>query len=338
MTDAPEPAVLAEVLRGDRVESRHRGHAIVCDARGGVVAAWGDPDAVVFPRSSCKMLQALPLVESGAGADIGSERLALACASHSGAGLHVTRVAAWLAAMGLGERDLRCGPQVPDDAAERHRLRDAGESPCQVHNNCSGKHAGFLALNRHLRGGPEYVEIDHPVQVAARVAFEEMCDAPILGWGVDGCSAPTFQTTLRGLGTAMARMADPRGLGRAREEAARRLVAAMAEHPLLVAGEGRACSELMAAMPGGVAVKMGAEAVYTAILPERGLGVALKVEDGGLRGAECAIAALLVWLGALDPGHPAARRRLFPAILSRRGADVGAIRPAAGLLADGARL
>ncbi|HET9068536.1 MAG TPA: asparaginase, partial [Amaricoccus sp.] len=222
MTDTGAPALLAEVLRGDRVESRHRGHAIVCDARGEVVAAWGDPEAAMFPRSSCKMLQALPLVESGAAADLGSERLALACASHSGAGLHVTRVAAWLAAMGLGERDLRCGPQVPDDAAERHRLRDAGESPCQIHNNCSGKHAGFLALNRHLRGGPEYVAFDHPVQAAARAAFEEMCGAPILGWGVDGCSAPAFQTTLRGLGTAMARMADPRGLGPAREAAARR--------------------------------------------------------------------------------------------------------------------
>lgn len=334
-TDA---AVLAEVLRADRVESRHRGHAIVCDARGDVVAAWGNHDERIFPRSSCKMLQALPLVESGAGADIGSERLALACASHSGGGIHVTRVAAWLDALGLAESDLRCGAQVPDDAAERHRLRDAGESPCQLHNNCSGKHAGFLMLNRHLGGGPEYAEFDHPVQAAARAAVEEMCGAPILGWGVDGCSAPAFETTLRGLGTAMARMADPRGLGGTREEAARRLVAAMAEHPLLVAGEGRACSELMAAMPGGVAVKTGAEAVYVAILPERGLGVALKVEDGGTRGSECAIAALLVRLGALDARHPAAVRRMSPPILSRMGAEVGAIRPAPGFYEAGRQL
>ncbi|MFT3972223.1 MAG: asparaginase [Amaricoccus sp.] len=335
---AAGPALLAEVLRGDRVESRHRGHALVCDARGEVVAAWGNPDEPVFPRSSCKMLQALPLVESGAAAGLSTERLALACASHSGAGMHVTRVADWLGALGLGERDLRCGSQVPDDAAERHRLRDAGESPCQLHNNCSGKHAGFLMLNRHLGGGPEYVEFDHPVQLAARNAFEEMCGAPIRGWGVDGCSAPAFETTLRGLGTAMARMADPRGLGAARGEAARRLVAAMAEHPLLVAGEGRACSELMAAMPGGVAVKTGAEAVYVAILPGRGLGVALKVEDGGTRGSECAIAALLVRLGALDAGHPAARARLAAPILSRRGAGIGMIRPAAAFYEAGRRL
>lgn len=333
-----EAAVLAEVLRGDRVESRHRGHAIVCDSRGDVVAAWGNPDEPMFPRSSCKMLQALPLVESGAADGLASERLALACASHSGAGMHVTRVAAWLDDLGMGERDLRCGPQLPDDAAERHRLRDAGEGPCQLHNNCSGKHAGFLMLNRHLRAGPEYVEFDHPVQAAARAAFEEMTGADILGWGVDGCSAPAFQTTLRGLGAAMARMADPRGLGAVREGAARRLVAAMAEHPLLVAGEGRACSELMAAMPGGVAVKTGAEAVYVAILPGKGLGVALKVEDGGTRGSECAVAALLVRLGVLDAGHPAARRRLAAPILSRRGAEVGAIRPSPGLYQDGAPL
>ena len=332
------PALLAEVLRGDQVESRHRGHAIVCDARGGVVAAWGDPDAQIFPRSSCKMLQALPLLESGAGAGLSTERLALACASHSGASMHVTRVAAWLDALELGEGDLRCGPQVPDDAAERHRLRDTGTSPCQLHNNCSGKHAGFLMLNRHLGGGPEYVEFDHPVQVAARTAFEEMCDAPILDWGVDGCSAPAFMTTLRGFGTALARMADPRALGASRKDAALRLVAAMVEHPLLVAGEGRACSELMAAMPGGVAVKTGAEAVFAAILPDRGLGVAVKVEDGGTRGSECAIAALLVRCGVLEAEHPAAQRRLAAPILSRRGATIGAIRPAAAFYEAGRRL
>lgn len=330
-----EAAVLAEILRADRVESRHRGHAIICDSRGDVVAAWGNPDERIFPRSSCKMLQALPLVESGAAANLGSEQLALACASHSGGGIHVTRVADWLGALGLAEPDLRCGAQVPDDPSERRRLRNAGEEPCQLHNNCSGKHAGFLMLNRHLGAGPEYVEFDHPVQVAARGAFEEMCGAPILGWGVDGCSAPAFETTLRSLGAAMGRMADPRGLGPTREEAARRLVAAMAAHPLLVAGEGRACSELMAAMPGGVAVKTGAEAVYVAILPERGLGVALKVEDGGTRGSECAIAALLVRLGAIDARHPAALRRMTQPILSRRGAEVGAIRPAPGFYESG---
>ena len=324
MTDAVR---MVEVWRGDVAESHHRGHAVICDATGEIRATWGDPEAVILPRSSCKMLQALPLVESGAAEGLTGEQLALACASHQGAAMHVERVARWLAELGLGERDLRCGSQVPDDAPERHRLRAAGEAPCQLHNNCSGKHAGFLTLNRRLGGGSEYVEIDHPVQRAVRAAFEEMCGMEAPGWGVDGCSAPNFATTVHGLAQAMARMADPRGLGPMREAAARRLVAAMTAHPLLVAGEGRACSELMAAMTGGVAVKTGAEAVFVAILPDRGLGVALKIEDGATRASECAIASLLVRLGAIDADHPAAERRLAAPILSRRGAVAGAVRP-----------
>jgi len=328
---------MVEVWRGDVPESRHRGHAVVCDAKGEIRAAWGDPAAVILPRSSCKMLQALPLVESGAADGLSAERLALACASHQGAAMHVGRVADWLADFGLGEQDLRCGPQVPDDAAERHRLRTAGEAPCQLHNNCSGKHAGFLTLNRHLGGGAEYVEIDHPVQRAVRAAFEEMCGEASPGWGIDGCSAPNFATSLHGLARAMARMADPNGLGPVREAAAGRLVAAMIAHPLLVAGEGRACSELMAAMD-GVAVKTGAEAVFVAILPRQGLGVALKIEDGATRASESAIAALLVRLGAIAADHPAAVRRLRPPILSRRGFPAGSIRPDPAFWAGGAPL
>lgn len=335
MTDA---AVLADLWRGERVESRHRGHAVVCDARGAIRASWGDPRAIVYPRSSCKMLQALPLLESGAGAGLSTERLALACASHQGAEMHVSRVSAWLADIGLGERDLRCGPQVPDDAGERRRLRDADAAPCQLHNNCSGKHAGFLTLNRHLRGGAEYVDPAHPVQRAARAAFEEMCGETSPGYGIDGCSAPNFAGSLHGLARAMARMADPTGLGRVRGEAARRLVSAMLAHPLLVAGEGRACSELMAAMGGHVAVKTGAEGVFAAILPESGLGIALKIEDGATRASECAIAAILVRLGLLDAKDPAAARRLAPMLPSRRGLPAARMAPAPDFWSNGARL
>ena len=332
-----EPVAMVEVWRGDVAESRHRGHAVVCDAQGTIRAAWGDPDAVILPRSSCKMLQALPLLESGAGERLTGEQLALACASHSGASMHVTRVAAWLAEIGLDEPDLRCGPQVPEDAPERHRLRDEDRRPSQLLNYCSGKHAGFLSLNRRLGGGSEYVEVDHPVQRAVRAAFEEMCGTPALGWGIDGCSAPNFATTMRGLALAMARMADTRGLGAPRETAARRLVEAMLAHPLLVAGPGRACSELMAAMGGTVVVKTGAEAVYTAILPAQGLGVALKIEDGATRASECAIAALLVRLGAVA-ADPAVARRLRPGITSRRGFPAGSIRPDPDFYSGGALL
>ncbi len=250
--------------------------------------------------------------------------------------MHVGAVARWLDVMGLGEADLRCGAQVPEDHAERGRLREAFEPPCQLHNNCSGKHAGFLTLNRHLGGDAEYIDPEHPVQRAVRAAFEEMCGHESPGFGIDGCSAPNFATTLRGLARAMARMADPRGLGRSRRDAAERLVASMLAHPMLVAGEGRACSELMQATGGRVAVKYGAEAVYAAILPEQGLGVALKIEDGARRASECAVAALLVRLGVLEAGDPAVARRLTPPVTSRRGEVVGRIRPAEGFWAGGA--
>jgi hypothetical protein len=176
------------------------------------------------------------------------------------------------------------------------------------------------------------------VQRAVREAFEEMCGAPSPGWGIDGCAAPNFACTLRGLAWAMARMADPRGLGPAREAAARRLVEGMLAHPLLLSGEGRACAELMTAMGGRVVVKTGAEAVYTAILPERRLGVALKIEDGATRASESAITAILARLGAIDARDPAAARRLDPPVLSRLGAVAGAIRPDPSFWAGGAPL
>lgn len=332
----PDAAPLAALWRADLLESRHRGHVAIVDASGALVAAWGNPDAVIYPRSSAKMLQALPLVESGV--ELPSERLALACASHEGAGIHVLGVERWLADLGLEEADLRCGPQTPEDKAERRRLRALDEAPCQLHNNCSGKHAGFLMLNQRLGGGSEYVEIDHPVQKAVRAAFEEMTGADSPHWGIDGCSAPNFATTVSGLAHAMAKMASPASLGRARGDAAAALVAAMRAHPDLVAGEGRACTELMQAMGGRVAVKTGAEGVYVAILPERGLGIALKAEDGATRAAECAIATLLVRLGELDPADPACERRMAPVLPNRRGLPAARFAPEPALWEDGRRI
>jgi len=321
-----DPVPLVEVWRGPVLESRHRGHAVVCDATGAVRAAWGDPALVMLPRSSCKMLQALPLVEDG-GDGVTDARIALACASHTAAAIHVEPVRRWLAELGLGAADLRCGPQAPRDEAEAERLRGAGGTADQVHNNCSGKHTGFLALGTRLGAGPEYVEPDHPVQVRVRAAFEEMTGETSPGHAIDGCSAPNFATTLRGLATAVARMGDPRGRGATRAAAARRIVGAMMAHPRLIAGEGRPCAELTTALAGRGTVKCGAEAVYTAILPEAGLGVAIKVEDGGLRGSETAVTALLVRLGVLDAAHPVTARWLAPRVLTRRGAEVGGLRP-----------
>ena len=325
-----EAAQLVEIHRGPFVESLHRGHAVICDATGAIVEAWGDPDKVILPRSSIKMLQALPLVESGAAdrAGLGDEQLALACASHQGAAIHTGRVAAWLEGLGLSEDDLRCGPQVPDDREAKHGLIRAHGRPGQLHNNCSGKHAGFLTLGRDLGAGPEYIDPGHPVQRAVRAAFEEMTGAPSPGYGIDGCSAPNFACTMTGLAAAMARMAAAREDGDGRARAAVRLVRAMAAHPELVAGERRACTELMRAMEGRAVVKTGADGVFTGILPGRGIGVAVKIEDGATRASECVIAALMVRLGVLDADHPATRARMDVPVKSRRGLDAGLIRAA----------
>jgi L-asparaginase II len=319
---------MAGLWRGDRLESLHSGHAVICDASGAIMEQWGNPQAVIYPRSSCKMVQALPLLESGAGAGLSGPQLALACASHQGAGLHVAAVEKWLTEMGLSERDLRCGAHEPSDLEERNRLIRASESPCQLHNNCSGKHAGFVMLNRHLGGSADYVEADHPVQRAVRATFEEVTGEDSPGYGIDGCSAPNFATSVAGLARAMAAFAVADGSS-ARGRAMVRLREAMATHPEMVAGEGRACTELMQAMS-GVAIKTGAEAVFVAILPKQRLGIALKIVDGGTRAAEAAIVALLARAGALDAAHPAAQKRLGAPLRNWRGLEVGQMRLAPG--------
>ncbi len=318
---------LVELWRGDLLESVHRGHAVVCDASGEVVTAWGDPDAIVYPRSSSKMIQALPLLESGAAAAarLTPEHLALACASHQGAAIHTKRVEAWLADVGLGEGDLRCGSHMPSDKPTAEALIRAGEKPCQIHNNCSGKHAGFLTLNRHLGAGPDYEKIDHPVQQSIHAAWEEVLEEPTAGWGVDGCSAPNFASSLRGLGRAMASFATARTRSGTRADAQRQLVEAMIAHPDLVAGEGRACTELMRACEGRAALKTGAEGVFVGILPEQGLGLALKITDGATRASEAVIASLLVRLGVLDEGHPVAQRLTSGVQRNWRGIQTGRI-------------
>ena len=324
-------AKLIELWRGGIRESTHLGHVVIADGNG-IIEAWGDPGAVIFPRSSCKMIQALPLVESGAadGAGLGPEHLALACASHNGAEIHTGRVADWLSGLGLAEPDLRCGAHMPNDPEARKGLICSDTAPCQIHNNCSGKHAGFLTLTRHLKAGPEYVDLAHPVQRAVKAAFEEVTDEASPGFGIDGCSAPNFATTVAGLARAMAFFAGADAGGDARARAAARLTRAMAAFPELVAGEGRACTDLMRAMGGRVAVKTGAEAVFVAILPETRRGIALKIVDGATRASEAAITALLVKLGALEAGHPVVARYLTGPQKNWRGIVTGELRLAPG--------
>ncbi len=325
---------MTEIWRGALLESLHLGHAVICDDSGQIVHSWGDPEALIFPRSSSKMIQALPLVTSGAADKFGltSEHLALSCASHNGALIHTDRVRAWLDQLGLTDDDFRCGPQEPNDLPARDAMIRAYESPCQYHNNCSGKHSGFLTVAQHMGAGPEYVEIDHPVQQACMTAFDEVTGQDSPTYGIDGCSAPNPATTVHGLARAMAWFASAHDRSDRQSEAAVRLREAMMLHPDLVAGEGRACTALMRAMGGRVVVKTGAEAVFVAIVPEKRMGLAVKIADGATRASECVITTLLVGLGVLDAAHPAAKAYMNAPILNRREIETGTIRPAQELL------
>ncbi|MGI9489272.1 MAG: asparaginase [Geminicoccaceae bacterium] len=281
-----------------------------------------------------KMLQAIPLVESGA-ADAFSltqAELAVACASHGGEPRHAEAVAGWLSRLGLSADDLECGAHAPSHGPSAQHAPWGGSA---LHNNCSGKHAGMLTLAKHLGVETEgYIRPDHPVQRVISEALSAMMQVtPLPAPAVDGCGIPTFAVPLKNLAQAMARFANPEGLGPVRSRACRRLATTMVEHPGMVAGEGRPCTLMMEALP-DVVVKTGAEGVYTAawpargLGPERGLGIALKVEDGATRASSVALIALLECLGAVDA---TARERLrdvaTPTLRNHADTVVGRIEP-----------
>ncbi len=328
--------VLVEVWRGDRVESVHRGSLVVIDAEGATVLSLGDIDRRVFPRSAVKAIQALPLIESGA-ADaygFGDRELAMACASHDGEPDHVAAASAMLASAGLDVGALECGTHWPSNHKATLALASAGGAPNDLHNNCSGKHSGFLCTCRHLgfshRG---YVQAGHRAQEIVREAMESVTGEAHSdeNRATDGCSIPTYAVPLRCLALGFARMATGRGLGEQRAEAARRLLAACIAKPFFVAGTGRADTELMQAGMGRIFTKAGAEGVQCAAVPELGFGIALKCDDGGERAASVMIAALL---SRLLPGDDlAGRLKQFahPAVFSRKRAPVGSLRPTSAL-------
>ncbi|WP_117190642.1 asparaginase [Rhizobium terrae] len=290
--------VTVEVTRGKLVESRHRGFGVVVDGDGRTVFSFGEAEAGVFPRSACKAMQALPLIESGA-ADaygFGNVELALACSSHSGEDAHVATAAAMLASAGRDEAALECGAHwASDQTVLIHQARTI-EKPTQLHNNCSGKHSGFVCTCVHagmdVKG---YVEYDHPLQAEIRGTMEGLTGA-ILGHqncGTDGCSIPSYAVPLKGLAHGFAKMATGNTLSPERARASRRLMEACMAEPFYVAGTNRACTTLMQAAPGRIFAKTGAEGVFVAALPDQGLAMAVKCEDGTTRAAEAMIFALI---------------------------------------------
>lgn len=306
------------------------------DGDGAVLLALGDIDASIFPRSAVKSIQALPLVESGAADRFGfsDADIALACASHHGEPEHARRAAAMLAKAGLGEPALECGTHWPNGEAASRALAREGAEPSQLHNNCSGKHAGFLCTCVHEGvAAAGYAGRGHRSQKWVAEAMEAVTGAAhrAANAATDGCSIPTYAVPIRNLALGFARIATGAGLAPQRAAAARRILGACMANPFEVHGTGGSDTRFMEAGGGRVFVKHGAEGVYCGALPELGLGIALKCDDGAVRGAECAMAATLArLLGATPLGERFAGHARME-IASRRGAVVGAVRPSGPL-------
>ena len=294
--------LIVEAMRGDQVESRHEVDAVVATADGTVLESWGDPDHPVLPRSSVKPVQALPLVTTGA-ADafgLGSVELALSCSSHNGEDGHVVALSDWLARIGCSVDDLACGTHLPLAESAAAVLLAAGDPPSPLHNNCSGKHVGFLTVCRHLGLSTDgYLSADHPLHrehvtpaLAGVFGFDPDAQHP----GVDGCGIPVWAVPLGHLAAGWARIATA-GPGR-------RLLDAMAAEPFFVAGSDRACTRLIREAGGEAVVKTGAEGVFCGALTGTGVGIALKARDGARRGSDAAITWLLDRLGVIDGAGP----------------------------------
>ena len=340
--------ILVDVRRGNAVESAHRGAVAIVDADGGVGAAIGDIERPVFPRSAVKVLQALPLVASGAADhfELTDAELALACASHGGEPDHTATAAAMLAKAGVDAAALECGCHWPYHEPSARALAAAGAAPTALHNNCSGKHAGFVCLGCWMarRGSAAadprafvrgYVAPHHAVMCEVTAALQAAS-----GWdlartpaGTDGCSIPAYAVPLRHLAQAFARVASGVGLAADHARAALRLRAAVAAAPWMAAGTGRYDTRVMERFGARVFCKVGAEGVHCAALPELGLGVAIKVDDGNnSRACEVVLAAVLARRLALDDADAGWLAGLAaPVLRNWRGVVVGGLAASAEL-------
>jgi L-asparaginase II len=332
-----ENPVLVEVLRGDRVESRHAGAVAVLDPEGGVVFAAGDIDQAVYPRSAVKAIQALPLIESGAADRFGltEAELALACASHGGEPAHVETARSMLAKAGQSEGCLECGVQWPSETRASRTLAASGQEAGAIHNNCSGKHSGFICVACAMGEAPSgYIRPEHPAMREVTAALSAVTETRLDegNRATDGCSIPTYAIPLRALAQAFARYGSGKHLAPERAKAAARLRRAVAAHPFMVAGTGRFDTEVMEAFGERLFTKTGAEGVFCAAIPEAGLGIAIKCDDGAGRAAQAATAAVLRRF-LPEPGDKLAvlDKLAGPVLHNWNRIEIGRLRPAGPL-------
>ncbi len=307
-----ESEILAQVIRGETIESIHRGHLIVVDGDGETLYSLGDPETVTFWRSSAKAFQAMPFLTGGAAEKFGftAQEIALAGGSHSGERMHTKTAAEMLAKIDLSEADLRCGAHAPFDEIRAAEMIRDGEKPTQLHNNCSGKHAAMLAFCVHANCDIKtYEQLEHPLQKAILETVAAFTDVPVeaIKIGIDGCAAPNFAVPVSAMAKAFARLVNPpKSFDEATKKACQIIVAAMLEFPEMIGGTKRLDTMLMQAGDGKLISKIGAEGVYSAaIVPSemypKGLGIALKIEDGDDQRARAVVLIeLLRQLGIFD--------------------------------------
>jgi L-asparaginase II len=326
---------IVEVVRGAIVESSHIVHAAVVDSEGRLRAAVGDPDRVTYFRSGAKPFQASPLVRDGVLDRFGItlEELALCCGSHSGEPRHVETAVGLLGRIGMDAESLACGPHPPRHERTRLDLAEAGLEPGRLHNNCSGKHIGMLALARAHGWDPSgYIRPEHPVQGRVLSEVSKWAGIPLeaIALGTDGCGAVSFALPLRQMAFAYASLARAARRG---ERDATYIVGAMTSYPEMVAGEGRLCTDLMERTAGRVVAKAGAEGLYCVGVPGAEIGVALKVQDGAPRAVGPAILSVLRQLDLISEDDLGALwSHAYPDVANTRGEVVGQIRPSIELL------
>ena len=329
--------ILAEVIRGETIESIHRGHLIVLDGDGEAVASLGNPETVTFFRSAAKTLQAIPFITSGAAETFGftEKEVALACASHSGEKIHTTLAAQMLEKAGLSEKDLKCGAHLPFHEPTADAMIRAEEKPTQIHNNCSGKHAAMLAFARHIGAGIEtYEHLENPIQQEILKVISLFTEVPIdeIKIAVDGCAAPNFAVSVKAMAKSFAKLVNlPESFDEKLKCACKRIISAKINYPELVGGTDRLDTILMRAAKGGIVSKIGAEGVWLCgVLScekwKTGLGIALKIEDGDDKRARAAISVeVLRQLGILSAEDLQDYSPL--PVKNRRGDTVGKVEP-----------
>lgn len=306
----------------------HRGAAAIIDHDGRLIRRWGDIDCAFYPHSALKLLWALPLLETGAAERFGltAAEIVLSASSHLGEQRPVELVRLWLGRCGIPLEALRCGPQRPFSNEAAFELRLAGLAPSVLHNNNSGKHAGFLTTALHL-GEPHegYLDPEHPVQRRLCAVVEEltgMSSVQVPG-ATERCGMPSYRSSLRALAFAMARFGAPARLPQIRADSVRKLVSAICAETELLVGPGRLSSVVCASTKGRVIVKGGIEGVFAGALMGRGIGFALKIDDGAQRAADMSLAALLASLGELPENLIT---RLAAVIRTHAGEPIGRVR------------